>query len=278
MTDSKVSTSDLTTIAADQAAVQTDFTKLRASGAIPGGPRGGGLTGSLAFVGVVSEAGGGMGRLGSGAGPRGKGLGGQTPNAQAPQVPAELQKLETDVHAIAAKSGVTVADLTTLYADDQAIGMAGVSLDRTALNKAVTDLATAIAGSADTTASKAEFNALFSATSVSQTTIDKAFTDVSQVITDSKISATDLATIAADQMAVKAALPTIQAYSQTGTASTSTTTTPAAAAGTISSAGVTSTAASASVSTSNAITHTGRMFGSRVGHGRVHAGGHRGHR
>ena len=49
----------------------------------------------------------------------------------------------------------------------------------------------------------------FAGTSVAQTAIDKAYDDISQAVTDSKVNTSDLTTIAADQAAVKAALPTI---------------------------------------------------------------------
>lgn len=165
------------------------------------------LVGSLSSVGVV---------VGGDAEPDFGGFGGRggfgfwgdhgsaSSSTAATQLQTDLTKLQTDYQALAAKSGVTIADLTALGTDSQAIRTAGASVDPTALQKAVSELATALTTSGgDTTQAKTDFNALFTGTSVTQATIDQAFTDLSTTITDSKITSADLVLIAADQTAIQ---------------------------------------------------------------------------
>ena len=156
----------------------------------PGGPAAelGGLVGGLSSVGVVT--GGGLGR---------GGFHGTTST----QLDTDLAKLQADLQALAAKSSVTVADLSALAADDAAIRTAGLHLDSTALRNAITKLATAVASGSDTTDARADFQALFTGSTVDQTTIVKAFTDLVQTITDSHVTVVDIQTISADRSAVQ---------------------------------------------------------------------------
>ena len=222
----------------------------------------------------------------SGRGPRGRGMGqapvqstGITTSTTPTPLQTDMTKLQTDTKAVAAKSGVTIADLTTLRADEKSIQSAGASLDRTALDKAVSDLTAAIVGGTDTSTAKTEFNALFTGTTVSQATIDKAFADVSQVVTDSKITTADLSTIAADKAAFKADKATAQVTTTAATATTAT----ATSTGTISSTGTSTDATTSgiraqSINARALAARTGSPISGRVIHGRVHASGHRARR
>ncbi len=89
--------------------------------------------GSLAKVGVVSLWGG-------PGGPNAQAPTGQASNARFTQLQTDLQKVQTDLKAITAKSGLTVADLTNLSADAQAIATAGAKIDPEALQKAVSEM------------------------------------------------------------------------------------------------------------------------------------------
>jgi hypothetical protein len=204
--DSKVTAADLSAVAADQTAIQNDLNNLPGGGRWFGGERalsGGGvaltsnLATSLSAAGVATlpaQAGGSGGLYAPWAA-------GQ--NSQVSQLNADTQKLQTEKQSLAAKSGVTVADLTNLVTDSQAIAGAGLRLDPQGLQKVMNELATAVAGGADTTQAKADFNALFSGSNVAQTTIDKAFSDLVQTIQDSKVTAADLTSLAADQSAIQ---------------------------------------------------------------------------
>ena len=110
------------------------------------------------------------------------------PTRKLTQLETDLAKLQADVQAVAAKSGTTVADLSALAADAQAIARAGLWLDPQSLNKVTNELATAVAGRADTTQAKTDFAALFTGSSVAQATIDTTFTDLTQAIKDSGIT------------------------------------------------------------------------------------------
>jgi len=197
ITDSKVTPTDLTTVSNDRATLQTDVTAIQKNAPAPGGPHiGGSLVESLALLGIGT---------GGDEGIHAPGFldAVTTPSGTLTQLQTDAQKLATDLQGLTAKSGVTIADLTNLSTDSQTIAMTGTSLNRTALNKAVTDLATAVAGGTDTTAAKAEFSALFTGTSVLQATIDKTYADVVQTVMDSKVTPTDINTITTDRTAVQ---------------------------------------------------------------------------
>ena len=99
-----------------------------------------------------------------------------------------------------------MADLSALAADGKAISAAGLWLNPQSLDKVTAELATAVAAGTDTTQAKTDFAALFTGSSVSQATIDAAFTDLVKAIKDSGVTSAQLATIAADQAAVQADL------------------------------------------------------------------------
>ena len=162
--------------------------------------QGPGLVGSLSSAGVIVGP---IGALSVGIGfDLNHGLNSGT-DANIAQFKTDVQKLRADLTGIAAKSGVTIADIINLVTDSRAIASAGAKLDQTALTKAVTDLANAVAGGGDTTAARAEFNALFIGTSILQATIDKTYADIVQTVIDSKVTPTDINTITADRIAIQ---------------------------------------------------------------------------
>ncbi len=112
--------------------------------------------------------------------------------------------LESDLQTLAQNSHVTVADLTKLGVDSQAIGGGDHSLNRANLQKAVSDLATAVATSSSTTTALGEFAALYPS-SVSTTAITNVENDLIKIITDSTVSATGLTTISSDTTALQTA-------------------------------------------------------------------------
>lgn len=121
----------------------------------------------------------------------------RTPQSpQTSQLNTDLAKLQTDLQAIAANSGVTIADL---HAHGQAIAASGAELDPQALQTVSSEIATAVATGADTSQSKTDFAALFAKPSATQDTSNKAFSDVVQTVTDSKVRGTTLTTIATDR-------------------------------------------------------------------------------
>jgi hypothetical protein len=122
------------------------------------------------------------------------------------QLETDVQKLETELQGLAAKSGLTIADLQSLTNDAQAIGQAGFFFNVQSLNKTVSELATAVAGGTSTAQAQADFTALFSGSSVSTTTINTAFGDLTKAIHDSAVLPGDLTTVAADQAAIQADL------------------------------------------------------------------------
>lgn len=204
--DSKVTAEDLTTLAADQTAVQNDLNNLPGGNRLLGGERalssasgslGSNLATSLSSAGVATlpaQTGGSTGSFAPWA---------ASQNSQISQLNTDTQKLQTEQQSLAAKSAVTVADLTNLVTDSQTIAGAGLRLNPQSLEKVASELVTAVAGGADTTQAKADFNALFTGSNVAQTSIDKTFNDLVQTIQDSKLTAADLTTLAADQSAIQ---------------------------------------------------------------------------
>src|SRR5208283_3369243 len=65
---------------------------------------------------------------------------------------------------------------------------------------------TEVASGAATTQAQTDFTALFTGSTVAQSTIDKTFNDLVQTIQDSKFTAADLSAVAADQAAVQSDL------------------------------------------------------------------------
>lgn len=112
-------------------------------------------------------------------------------NERSPQSPQTSQP-NTDI----AKSH---PDLQALHGDDQAIAASGAALDPQGLQTASSGIATAVVTGADTSQSKTDFAALFADSSATQDTINTAFSDVVQTVTDSNVRGTALTTIATDR-------------------------------------------------------------------------------
>ena len=253
--DSKITSADLSAVAADQAAVQSDLNNL------PNGGRGFGgyqtllagsgslnsnLATSLSSAGVATlpaQAGGTQGLYAPST---------ASQNSQLTQLNTDIQKLQTENQTLAAKSLVTVSDLTDLVTDSQTIAGAGLRLDPQSLDKVVNELVTAVAAGTDTTQAQTDFNALFTGSNVAQTSIDKTFNDLVQTIQDSKVTAADLTTLAADQ----AAIQTDRTNLQNGSGTSVTNSTGSAGSGTSGSSGTTS-------STGGTVTHFARLRGFR---------------
>jgi hypothetical protein len=142
------------------------------------------------------------------------------------QLQADEQKLQMELQSLAAKSGLTIADLQNLVGDSQTISQAGFSFDSSSLNKSISELATAVAGGTSTSQAQADFTALFNGSSVLTTTISTTFSDLTKAIQDSKVLPADLTAVAADQAAIQADLknlyPGKSAGGGTGTGSTGT--------------------------------------------------------
>ncbi len=134
------------------------------------------LLGGLSQIGIVTN-------VMDAGGPRG---------GRSSQTDTAWQTLQTEIQGLAAKSDVTVADLSALASDSQAIAAAGAGLKADGLRTVLGSLAAAVAGGGDTTQAQADFNALFSGSKVDQATIDKTFTDLVQTIKDSNITTSDL--------------------------------------------------------------------------------------
>jgi cell division protein FtsB len=124
-------------------------------------------------------------------------------SSQSSQLQTDLKTLQTELQSLAAKSGVTVADLTQLSSDEQAIASAGFRFDRQTLQTVVSELATAVSSGTSTAQAKTDFTALFSGSSVTQSVIDTTFNDLVQVIKDSTVTTTDLTTVSTDENAVQ---------------------------------------------------------------------------
>ncbi|WP_076351736.1 hypothetical protein [Paludisphaera borealis] len=204
--DSKITTTDLTDFAAAQAALPNKLGGPMNVTGFPGapggfngaGPGGNALTASLANAGVTALPTTTATAIPSSTSTAPAG------GTQSSQLQTDLDKLRTDQQAVTAKSAVTSDDLDQLKTDSQNITTAGLNFDPKTLQTAINNLVTAVAGGADTTQAQTGFNALFAGSSVSQTVIDKTFTDLVQTIKDSKITADDATLIAADQTAVQA--------------------------------------------------------------------------
>jgi len=119
------------------------------------------------------------------------------------QLNSDVRALETELQTLAAKSGVTIADLQILTSDDQAISNAGLRLDSQTLSPVISELAAAVAGGSSTSQAQSDFIALFSGSSLSGSASDTIFLGVATAITDSKVTPTDLSTVAADEAAIQ---------------------------------------------------------------------------
>lgn len=165
--DSKITVTQLNTIAADQAAIQKDLTAMGVKPPAPPAPP-------------------------------------PPPTGTPTQLDKDTQKLRTDIQNVQSTSLVTVAALTALGGDDQAIVVAGVKLDGKALLKATDGLVRAVLNGNPAPA-KADFVALFGG-KLASAAVDKAFNDMVQIVKDSKITLAQLNTIAADNAAIQADL------------------------------------------------------------------------
>jgi len=239
--DSHVTTTDLTTVAADEAAIRSDLSKLPHAW-IPGGlpwldqqgdvpadlavslpPATTGPTAiatpvvssppAVVLPPIIISPFGSTSLLGSlshtGVVTSPVIAGSQTPTTVASpfsQLQADVQKLRAELQALAEKSSVTVADLQALTFDGQAISQAGLYLNVHTLNPVISELATAVAGGSSTTQAQTDFTGVFSGTSVSTATITTTFNDVVKAIQDSNVTTTDLTTVATDQAAIQADL------------------------------------------------------------------------
>jgi hypothetical protein len=121
----------------------------------------------------------------------------------------DLQTLETELQTLAAKSGLTVADLENLTNDSEAIGKAGFYFAASALNPVISELAVAVAGNASTSQAQSDFTGLFTGSTVSSTTITNTFNDLVKAIQDSAVTTSDLSTVAADEAAIQSDFPKI---------------------------------------------------------------------
>jgi len=119
------------------------------------------------------------------------------------QLEADVQKLQDELQSLAAKSGVTIADLQSLTSDGQGISQAGFHFDPKALNPVISELAAAVAGGTSTSQARKDFTALFGTSSVSASVIGTTFSDLVKAIQDSKVAPADLSAVAGDQSAIQ---------------------------------------------------------------------------
>jgi cell division protein FtsB len=135
------------------------------------------------------------------------------------QLQADEQALQKELQSLAAKSGLTIADLQNLAGDSQTINQAGFHFDSPSLNTTISELATAVAGGTSTDQAQKDFIALFNGSKVSTTTINNAFSDLTKAIQDSKVLPVDLTAVAADQAAIQADLKNLYPGKGDGTGS-----------------------------------------------------------
>ena len=135
------------------------------------------------------------------------------------QLQADEQKLQMELQSLAAKSGLSISDLQHLVSDSQAINQAGFFFDFQSLTKTISELATAVAGGTSTSQAQADFTALFNGSSVSTTTINNTFSDLTKAIQDSKVLPADLTAVAADQAAIQADIKNLYPGKGDGTGS-----------------------------------------------------------
>ncbi len=119
------------------------------------------------------------------------------------QLQMDWKDLVLELQSLAAKSGVTVADLESVVLDSQSIGQAGFHFNASSLHSVISELATAVAGGASTSQAQSDWIALFSGSSVSTTVVTNTFNDLVTVIQDSHVTTTDLATVASDEAAIQ---------------------------------------------------------------------------
>jgi hypothetical protein len=119
------------------------------------------------------------------------------------QLMTDVKAFQTELQSLAAKSGLTVAELESLAQDNQSINQAGVSITPSALNKVISELATAVASGAPTSQAMSDWTDLFSGSTVSTTVITNTFNDLVSAIGSSHVTTTDLTTVANDEAAIQ---------------------------------------------------------------------------
>jgi predicted outer membrane protein len=132
-----------------------------------------------------------------------------TPTGPLAQLFGDVQKLQDELQSLAAKSGVTIADLQSLTSDGQAMTQAGFYFDPKTLNPVISELATAVAGGTSTSQAQTDFAALLSGSSVSAPVITSTFNNLVKTIQDSKVTPADLTTVANDQAAIQTDLKSL---------------------------------------------------------------------
>jgi hypothetical protein len=120
----------------------------------------------------------------------------------------DFQKLQSDVQSILAKSQVTVAQLTAVRADFQKIASAATSKpDSTKVTTLTNDIQAQngqLPTAAQTTHLQADFTAVLQSQGITdQTLINQTISDINALVQSANISAADLATLSADQTAIK---------------------------------------------------------------------------
>jgi hypothetical protein len=134
--------------------------------------------------------------------------GSQAPAAPNPKVTADFQKLQTDMHAIFAKSQVTVAEIVALDDDLKAIDKSATSAPSQATIQAlqadVKSLQGALPTSAQQTQLASDFTALEQSRGVTDTTLlNKTINDAETILTASNLTSNDVSTIAADHQQIQ---------------------------------------------------------------------------
>ena len=150
-------------------------------------------------------------------------------NTSIAQLLADQEALQAELQSLAAKSGVTVADLTQLELDSQTIGQDWHEVDPTKLQQAVSDLTTAsalpgtmsptptaAATTTSTTSPLDEFVALFPTADQTSGAAAAVYNDLVKIVTDSQVTTTDLNTVATDQAAIQTDLSNLSPWGQSG--------------------------------------------------------------
>jgi hypothetical protein len=119
------------------------------------------------------------------------------------QLITDVRALRTELQSLASKSALTVAELQSLAQDNQSINQAGVHITPSALDTVISELAMAVAGNASTSQALTDWTALFSGSSVSTMVITDTFNDLVKAIGSSKVTTTDLTTVANDETAIQ---------------------------------------------------------------------------
>jgi hypothetical protein len=119
------------------------------------------------------------------------------------QLGTDIEALQTELQSLAAKSGITVADLSHLDADFQAIGPAWSSIGEEGLGAVTSELANAVAGGGSLSQAQSDFTAFIVGQGVSPTVGNQLLGDLVQAIQDSGVTASDLANVSALETAIE---------------------------------------------------------------------------